>query len=396
MTKLGCFHKVNAVIDVSAEGDKELEVRFNVEELPLTYVDGALETGDNEVIAVARAGIPNYTGKGERLETRLKLGTNGTQHVSLDYKMPIRHSLLLKMSGGTLCNSSFIASLYRKTHLLTWSSLKANLNGLCLSARLSPLPWITQVVSWDCSWRQLLPLDHPGFVSRSMCGHSLKSSLINTLTINTLDTLSTPSNGINVKLDQELAGLGIGNVAYFKTELSGGFYKQIANNLVIGTTFAGGNISHMIPSDDACNVRTGLACDKFTLGGPILMRGFRNHRLGDVEDGDYLGVNAFWRVAVHALTKRLPFSRGDSWIANNVRAHIFAETCQAGNPTGGSYLKWLFENATARPRASLGLGLLVRLGEFGRAELNYSIPVSSKIGDSLSNGLQFGIGVVFS
>lgn len=396
LKELGCFHKVNAVIDTCNDDpdNTALQVSFNVEELPLTYINASSETGDNEVLAVPRLGLPNLHGGGEKLETTFKLGTSGTKDFRLNYIIPLRWNLLWKINQGE-CNSAFVASAYRQSQNMPWSNLRGTFQGISVSAELSPKSWLEQLVQYECCWRQLSPLDSPGFASRSMCGHSLKSSLVNKLTIDTLDDQSLPSNGMNVSLRQELAGIGLGNVAFFKTEISGSFFKEISRNFIFGTTFGTGNISHMIPSDDACSVRTGLPCDKFTLGGPMYVRGFKNHQLGPSDDDDHLGVNAFWRLGIHGFTKRMPFIRGDSWLARNVGVHGFADFCQGGNPHTNSYFKWLMD-FNNRPRFSMGLGIIARLGEFGRAELNYCLPIQYSSSDVIVRGLQFGIGVVFS
>ena len=109
----------------------------------------------------------------------------------------------------------------------------------------------------------------------------------------------------------------------------------------------------------------------------------------------HLGSNAYWHFAFHGYTKRFPFVRGDSWLSKNVSAHIFSEMCQVGDPKI-SYTKWLFESGVMAIRSSLGIGLIARLGEHGRAELNYCIPVKFKSCDIINSGLQFGIGVTFT
>lgn len=47
-------------------------------------------------------------------------------------------------------------------------------------------------------------------------------------------------------------------------------------------------------------------------------------------------------------------------------------------------------------RASAGLGVVLRLGSMGRAELNYCFPVKALSGDMVQHGLQVGIGVDFA
>ena len=54
-----------------------------------------------------------------------------------------------------------------------------------------------------------------------MCGHTIKSSLIHKLSVDTRDDRVLPTSGIQATLLQELAGLSpIGTAAFFKTMFS--------------------------------------------------------------------------------------------------------------------------------------------------------------------------------
>ena len=123
LKSLGCFQKVDAVIDTSKMYPSDLEISFNVEELPFSSIHFDTETGDNEGLVSVSASVPNLSGRGERLESTIKLGNFGSQHVSLNYTLPIRNNLLWKMNNG-LCGSSIMASMYRNTRKMSWSSLQ--------------------------------------------------------------------------------------------------------------------------------------------------------------------------------------------------------------------------------------------------------------------------------
>ena len=59
------------------------------------------------------------------------------------------------------------------------------------------------------------------FDAREVCGHTLKSSLIHKLSVDTRDDRVIPTTGIQASLVQELAGLSpIGTTAFFKTMCS--------------------------------------------------------------------------------------------------------------------------------------------------------------------------------
>ena len=123
LKNLGCFQKVDAVIDTSKTYPSDLEISFNVEELPFSNIHIDTETGENEALVSASASLPNLSGRGERLESLIKFGNFGSHHISLNYSFPIRSNFLWKMNSG-LCDSAMMASLYRNSQKISWSSLQ--------------------------------------------------------------------------------------------------------------------------------------------------------------------------------------------------------------------------------------------------------------------------------
>ena len=64
-------------------------------------------------------------------------------------------------------------------------------------------------VHWDVLWRELKALNNGiAFTVRNDMGHTLKSSLKHTYTIDTRDTPILPSTGILAKFVNEVSGLG--------------------------------------------------------------------------------------------------------------------------------------------------------------------------------------------
>ncbi len=95
----------------------------------------------------------------------------------------------------------------------------------------------------------------------------------------------------------------------------------------------------------------------------------------------------------------LPFLRGDSWLRSNTRAHLFCDYGALAEPSGDRLtLAGLLGADGPRMRClSVGAGLAVRLGEHGRAEVNYCYPVAAHPASGMAGfrGLQFGLGVTF-
>ena len=88
----------------------------------------------------------------------------------------------------------------RHTMPFPWAGLSLTNHGLTIAAKLSPKPWLAQLVQWEGSWRHINTMENPGFAARSYCGHSLKSSLTHQITVNTLDDQALATKGLHMLL----------------------------------------------------------------------------------------------------------------------------------------------------------------------------------------------------
>ena len=135
--------------------------------------------------------------------------------------------------------------------------------------------------------------------------------------------------------------------------------------------------------------------DRFKIGGPLSMRGFGLN--GISSNNGFLGSTAYWQCCSQWYFPLPYLRRKNTWIADNLRGHAFCEAGSVGNPLGRTFFKAMSESWTLDSiRASLGVGMVLRLGDCGRAELNYCVPIRSRGGDRIRHGLQMGIGVEFS
>ena len=95
-------------------------------------------------------------------------------------------------------------------------------------------------------------------------------------------------------LAQELAGLGLGNIGYFKTIAKAEYFKDITKSISIGLTGGAGIASKIDVCEEIASNLSGNSNlypgDRFWLGGPLEMRGFKKKKLGPCEDGNYLGT----------------------------------------------------------------------------------------------------------
>ncbi|RKP00892.1 hypothetical protein CXG81DRAFT_12676 [Caulochytrium protostelioides] len=121
--------------------------------------------------------------------------------------------------------------------------------------------------------------------------------------------------------------------------------------------------------------------DRFHLGGPLSLRGFRVGGVGPQSGRDVLGGNAFWAAGLSLITP-LPGLPPDAVLRGHVFANAGACTARARDLL-----------ATA-PSCAVGYGLLCRFSVL-RLELNYVVPLVHRASEQRHPGLQFGIGIQF-
>lgn len=100
----------------------------------------------------------------------------------------------------------------------------------------------------------------------------------------------------------------------------------------------------------------------------------------------------YWISALH-LYAPLPHRPKKGTFGDSFRIHLF---CNAGNLTYISdSLKKCYECLGKDLRFTTGIGLVYRLGQIARIELNYCIPVYYQEDDKFTSRIQFGIGAHF-
>uniref|UniRef100_A0AAX7V1H2 POTRA domain-containing protein n=1 Tax=Astatotilapia calliptera TaxID=8154 RepID=A0AAX7V1H2_ASTCA len=350
LLRLGIFRKVEVVIDTSRGEDalpNGLDVTFEVTEL--RRMTGSYNTmvGNNEGSMVLGLKLPNVLGRAEKLTFQFSYGTKETSY-GLSFFKP--------QPGNFERNITL--NVYKVTGQFPWSSLRETDRGI--SAELSFPVWKTsQTLKWEGVWRELGCLARTAsFPIREESGHSLKSSLSHGMVIDTRNSSILPRKGGLLKIHQVLSA-----------SLWGGLLLPIGDK------------------------PTSIA-DRFYLGGPTSIRGFSMYSMGPQSEGDYLGGEAYWAGGLHLYTP-LPFRPGMGGFGDLFRTHFFLNAGNLCNLNYGegpqAHLKKLAECI----RWSYGLGIVLRLGNIARLELNYCIPMGVQSGDRICDGVQFGAGIRF-
>lgn len=134
--------------------------------------------------------------------------------------------------------------------------------------------------------------------------------------------------------------------------------------------------------------------DRFYLGGPTSVRGFSMHSIGPQSEGDYLGGEAYWAGGLHLYTP-LPFRPGQGGFGELFRTHFFLNAGNLCNLNYGEGPRAHIRKLAECIRWSYGAGIVLRLGNIARLELNYCIPMGVQRGDRICDGVQFGAGIRF-
>uniref|UniRef100_A0A1B8Y363 Bacterial surface antigen (D15) domain-containing protein n=1 Tax=Xenopus tropicalis TaxID=8364 RepID=A0A1B8Y363_XENTR len=122
--------------------------------------------------------------------------------------------------------------------------------------------------------------------------------------------------------------------------------------------------------------------------------GVRNIFVFTFPPGDYLGGEAYWAGGMHLYTP-LPFRPGRGGFGDLFRTHFFLNAGNLCNLNYGEGPRAHLRRLAECIRWSYGAGIVLRLGNIARLELNYCIPMGVQSGDRICDGVQFGAGIRF-
>ncbi|KAJ8377282.1 hypothetical protein AAFF_G00261910 [Aldrovandia affinis] len=361
LLRLGIFRQVEVVIDTSQGNEalpNGLDVTFEVTEL--RRMTGSYNTmvGNNEGSMVLGIKLPNFLGRAEKLTFQFSYGTKETSY-GLSFFKP---------QPGNF-DRNFSVNLYKVTGQFPWSSLRETDRGV--STEFSFPVWRSHhTLKWE-----------------GESGHSLKSSLSHSMVIDTRNSAILPRKGALLKINQELAGYTGGDVSFLKEDFELQLNRRLFWDSVLSASLWGGML---LPIGD----KPTCIADRFYLGGPTSVRGFSMYSIGPQSEGDYLGGEAYWAGGVHLYTP-LPFRPGRGGFGDLFRTHFFLNAGNLCNLNYGEGPRAHLQKLAECIRWSYGAGIVLRLGNIARLELNYCIPMGVQSGDRICDGVQFGAGIRF-
>ena len=383
----------------------DLDVDLRVRELGRFKLQTGTDVGDGESSAYGSLLWRNVFGGAETLALNASTGTRTRSAYSATLGAPVLSNPDLRLAADVLGSS---------THK-PWASHEEVLKGGNL--RLSWLSPDSDVHAFEYSgmWRQITGLYAGASPSvRAEAGDSVKSSIKHTFQRDRRDNRHLPQGGYVVRSNLELAGVGPlgGDVGFAKGDvdvgaalpipvpgtqgpsgfsLGAGLRMGMLYPLALGNPFAG----RALPS---------RISDRFQLGGPNDVRGFKMGGLGPHDGADAVGGDMFAAGSLNLLMP-LPYKGPESGLRfqlflNAGRLVALRGKAKEGGMDGatvrGGMAKafrdiWLGGHT---PSVAAGFGLVYG-HPMARFELNFGLPLAMAKGEQCTKGLQVGVGINF-
>lgn len=357
------------------------------------FLKTGTDLGNAEGSAYANAQWRNIFGGAETLDVNASFGTKTRSSYSAALDTPVFSNPDLRFQLGGLQSSTqkLFASheevLRGGFSKLRWLS-KAGVHELGYSGFRRTVTGLAQNASPTV---------------RNDAGESFKSSISHIWMNDRRDNPQLPTRGYYMKTMSELAGFGPlkGDVAFFKGEVE----QQTAIPLGLpGFTFTAGaraGVLYPLTLSGQSSPSPSKINDRFQLGGPTDVRGFRLSGLGPHDGADAVGGDIY---AAGGASLLMPLPRVGAERPLRLQAFINAgrllsltgtkEGAMSSADAKSGMSKAISELGDGLPSTSAGIGL-VYAHEVARFELNFSLPLVVRKGEDARKGVQFGIGINF-
>ena len=398
------FHEpISLYIDRPSQTDPsttptDIDVYLSVVEKSRFKFKTGTDVGNAEGSAYINGLARNIFGGAESLNVNASFGTRTRSAYQASFDTPILSNPDLRWEFGGLASST----------QKPWSSHEEVLKGGWMKLKWMNLSGGRHELGYNGVWRQITGLaSNASPTIRGDAGDSVKSSLMHTWVNDRRDNPQLPTRGYLNKSSLELAGWGPlqGDVAFGKAEVEAQGAVPIPILGIEGES--GVSLTAGLRAGLLCPLALGAESeskpsrinDRFQLGGPTDVRGFRLSGLGPRDGSDALGGDVY---AAGSANLFFPIPRVGK--DKPFRFQIFAN--------GGRLLALQkakvegTDSETVRQRlsstvAELGNGLPSMAAGFGlvyahpvaRFELNFSLPLVLRRGEDGRKGLQFGIGI---
>ncbi|KAJ5731061.1 SAM50-like protein [Penicillium malachiteum] len=407
--KLGRFDLFQQPISVHLDesqrdpttGLRTIDVHFATREKSRVLLKTGTDLGNAEGSAYGNLLWRNVFGGAETLNLNASLGTRTRSAYQAAFETPVFGDPDFRLEVGG------IASATQKS----WASHEEVVRG-----GWSKLRWLSQSghrheLGYNGFWRQVTGLaENASATVRADAGDSVKSSVFHSWVNDQRDHPMLPSRGYYAKVFNEVAGWGPlkGDVSFWKSEIEtqGAIPIPIPgisgdSGISLTTGFRAGLLCPL-GLDSSAQPQLSRINDRFLLGGPTDVRGFRLCGLGPREGVDSLGGDLYAAGSANLL---FPLPRVGAEKPLRMQAFLNGgrllplRTSQKTTPTSSgevqdAVVSTISELQNGLPSIAAGVGI-VYAHPAARFELNFSLPLVLRKGEEGRKGLQLGIGISF-
>lgn len=359
----------------------DVDVYISAHERGNYTIKTGTEAGASEADAYVNAELRNLFGGAETLNAHGSLGTRTRSAYSLAFDTPILSNPDFKWQVNGFASSV----------LKSWASHEEAQKGATTKLLWRSPAGHQHSLAYGGIWRQVTSLaENASPTVRADAGDSFKSSLTHTWTADTRDTPLLPSRGYLLKTVSELAGFSVlgGDTSFVKTEAESAFALPLGRTGITFTAGLRGGLLYPL-SQQPSRIN-----DRFQLGGPNTVRGFRLGGLGPHDGPDAVGGDVF---AAGGASLLFPVPRVGADTPLRLQAFVNGGRLLAlpeGAQSGDKIKKAWTQLKSELPSAAAGVGL-VYAHPLARFEINFSLPLVMRKEEQGRKGLSFGVGVEF-
>ncbi|KAJ5810506.1 SAM50-like protein [Penicillium pulvis] len=382
-------------------GLRNIDVILATREKSRVLLKTGTDLGNAEGSAYGNLLWRNVFGGAETLNLNASLGTRTRSAYQAAFETPIFCDPDFRLEVGGIASST----------QKSWASHEEVVKG-----GWSKLRWLSQSghrheLGYNGFWRQVTSLaENASPTVRADAGDSVKSSIFHSWVNDQRDNAMLPSRGYYAKVFNEVAGWGPlkGDVSFWKSEIEtqGSIPIPIPgvkgdSGISLTTGFRAG-LLYPLGLESNSRPQLSRVNDRFLLGGPTDVRGFRLCGLGPREGPDSLGGDVYAAGSANLL---FPLPRVGAEKPLRLQAFLNGgrllplRTSQKTAPsTSGevqdAMISTISDLQNGLPSISAGVGIVYAL-PVARFELNFSLPLVLRKGEEGRKGLQLGIGINF-
>lgn len=369
---------------------------LSVREKPRLFLQSGAWAGSNDGSIQGSLLFRNLFGGAESFTATASRGTRTRSAYSATFATPILSNPDFRWELGALASST----------QKPWASHEELLKGGNTRLRYGTPMGHHHELAYEGVWRQITALAKSASPTvRGDAGDSFKSAVSHTWTFDRRNNPLLPTSGYLLKTVTELAGAGPlkGDVAFAKGE----FESQAALPLAGGASLTAGlrgGLLFPLPLQGSSTPTPSRLNDRFTLGGPTDVRGFRLAGLGPRDGNDSTGGDLY---AAGGASLLVPFPRVGADAP--IRLQFFvnggrllglpdtrADTSAAftADDVQGSLKEAARQLQDGMPSVAAGVGLVYAM-PIARFEVNFSLPLVVRGGEEARKGLSIGVGMSF-